>query len=154
MEVKSDSGSCEIAATRIFDAPRTLVWKVWTDPKYIEKWWGPVGFRTTTKEFDLRPGGMWNHTMHGPDGRNYRNDITYKTVVEPERLEWEHGPSPIFNVSVTFDDEPRDKTRITMRMIFPTVEERDRTIETFGAVEGLKQTLGRLEEYLSSEIQK
>ena len=58
----------EIASTRVFAAPRELVWKAWTDPKHIEQWWGPIGFTTTTKEFDLRPGGKWLHTMHGPDG--------------------------------------------------------------------------------------
>jgi len=148
--VKSEPGSREIAATRIYNAPRALVWKVWTDPEHIEKWWGPIGFTTTTKEFDLRPGGVWNHIMHGPDGTDYRNDITYVAVTEPERLEYEHGPSPVFNVTVTFDEEPEGKTRLTMRMVFSTVEERDRTIEKFGAVEGLKQTLGRLEDYLSN----
>jgi uncharacterized protein YndB with AHSA1/START domain len=137
---------------RIFDAPRALVWKVWTDPKHIEKWWGPDGFTTTTKEFDLRPGGQWLFTMHGPDGTDYRNDITYTAVVEPERLEWDHGPSPKFHVTVIFEREGQSKTRINMQMLFETVAERDRTVEKFGAIEGQKQTMDRLKRYLESLI--
>lgn len=138
----------EISTLRIFDAPRQLVWKVWTDPRHIEQWWGPIGFTTTTKEFDLRPGGVWNHIMHGPDGTDYRNDITFTRIDEPNRIEYDHGPSPIFKVTVTLDEEGTGKTRLSMTALFPTKESRDHTAEKFGAVEGMHQTLGRLEEYL------
>jgi uncharacterized protein YndB with AHSA1/START domain len=140
----------EIAATRIFDAPRELVWRVWTDPEHIGKWWGPIGFRTTTNVYELKPGGRWLFVMHGPDGTDYRNDVTFTDVVEPERLEYDHGPSPVFHVTVCFDIETDDKTKLSMQMLFPTAEERDRTIEKFGAIEGLNQTLGRLTEYLTT----
>ncbi|HEV8591003.1 MAG TPA: SRPBCC family protein [Pyrinomonadaceae bacterium] len=140
----------EIAATRIFDAPRELVWRVWTDPDHIGKWWGPIGFTTSTNVYELKPGGKWLFVMHGPDGTDYRNDVTFTDVVEPERLEYDHGPSPIFHVTVRFDVETDDKTKLSMQMLFPTAEERDRTIEKFGAIEGLNQTLGRLTEYLTT----
>jgi len=87
--------------------------------------------------------------MHGPDGTDYRNDITFTDVVEPERLEWDHGPSPIFHSTVVFDEHGNNKTKLTMRMVFQTAEERNRTAEKFGAVEGQQQTLNRLEEYLA-----
>jgi len=138
----------EIAATRTFDAPRSLVWKVWTDPEHIGKWWGPIGFTTTTKAFEFRQGGQWLFTMHGPDGTDYRNDVTYTSIVEPELIEYEHGPSPVFHVTINFNEEGKDKTRLSWQMLFPTKEERDRTVEKFGAIEGLNQTIGRLEEYL------
>lgn len=141
----------EIASTRVFDAPRELVWKVWTDPVHIGKWWGPIGFTTTTKEFDLRPGGVWLFTMHGPDGTDYRNEVTYTAVAKPERIEYDHGPTPIFHVTIIFEEEGETKTKLSMQMLFPTKEERDRTAEKFGAVEGLNQTLGRLEEYLAQQ---
>jgi uncharacterized protein YndB with AHSA1/START domain len=139
----------EISTTRTFDAPRELVWSVWTDPKHIEQWWGPNGFTTTTKEYDLRPGGVWLFTMHGPDGTDYRNDVTFTAVVEPELLQYDHGPSPIFSVTVKFDEDGERRTKLTMQMLFPTAAERDRTIEKFGALEGQKQTLNRLEKYLA-----
>jgi uncharacterized protein YndB with AHSA1/START domain len=73
----------------------------------------------------------------------------FTAVVPPELLEYEHGPSPKFSVTVTFDEEGERRTRLSMRMLFPTAAERDRTIEKFGALEGQKQTLNRLEEYLA-----
>lgn len=66
-----------IIGTRVLDAPRELVWQVWTDPKHLAQWWGPVGFTTTTRAFDARVGGIWRFVMHGPDGRDYENRITY-----------------------------------------------------------------------------
>jgi len=144
----------EIATTRLLDAPRKLVWKVWTDPEHIKEWWGPVGFTTTTKKFDLRPGGQWLFTMHGPDGTDYRNDVTYTDVVEPERIEYDHGPSPTFHATILFDEESDTRTRLSMQMLFETVEVRDYTVEKFGAVKGLNQTLDRLTEFLRTEVAK
>jgi hypothetical protein len=70
----TNTQDCEILIERIINAPRELVWEAWTDPKHLEKWWGPNGFTTTTKEFDFRVGGVWRHVMHGPDGTNYPNE--------------------------------------------------------------------------------
>lgn len=81
----------EIVTTRTFDAPVERVWAVWTDPRHISKWWGPRGFTTTTKEWDLRPGGVWRFTMHGPDGTDYLNRVRYQEVVKGERLVYLHG---------------------------------------------------------------
>jgi uncharacterized protein YndB with AHSA1/START domain len=146
-------GDREIAATRILDAPRELVWKVWTDPEHIAKWWGPNGFSTTTYGMELKPGGVWRYVMHGPDGRDYQNKVTYLEVVEPERLVYTLGGGddvePVsHHVTVTFADLG-GKTRIDMRMVFASAEARTHVIETYGAFEGLKQHLGRLEAYLA-----
>ena len=67
----------QITNVRLLDALRTLVWQVWTDPKHITHWWGPRGFSTTTKAMDLRPGGTWTFVMHGPDGTDYGNKVTF-----------------------------------------------------------------------------
>jgi len=145
-------GDRELAISRLLDAPRELVWSVWTDPAHIGEWWGPNGFRTTTEIMELRPGGQWRFVMHGPDGRDYRNRIVYLEVVRPERLVYEHagedGDEPVnFRVTVTFAEEA-GKTRLTMRMVFPSPDERTRVVEEYGAADGLTQTIGRLEEYL------
>jgi uncharacterized protein YndB with AHSA1/START domain len=66
-----------IIGSRQFDAPRALVFSVWTDPKHLAQWWGPNGFTTTTHAYDFRPGGVWRFVMHGPDGRDYQNRITF-----------------------------------------------------------------------------
>jgi uncharacterized protein YndB with AHSA1/START domain len=145
-------GDREIAAVRLFDAPRELVWKVWTDPEHVGKWWGPDGFTTTTHSMEVKPGGVWRFVMHGPDGRDYQNKITYVEVVKPQRLVYKHGGDkevePVnFQVTVTFRDQG-NKTRVDMRMVFPSANARDHVIKTYGAFEGLKQHLGRLEAYL------
>jgi uncharacterized protein YndB with AHSA1/START domain len=79
-----DSDPRSIVGMREFDAPRDLVFAAWTDPEHLAQWWGPNGFTTTTMSFDLRPGGIWRFVMHGPDGRDYQNRITFEEVVPPE----------------------------------------------------------------------
>ena len=80
-----------IIGKRVLDAPRALVFSVWTDPKHLTQWWGPNGFTTTTYSFDFRPGGTWRFVMHGPDGRDYQNLITFEEIVPPERIVYRHG---------------------------------------------------------------
>src|SRR5882672_2745830 len=112
-----DTTDREITATRIFDAPRELVFEAWTDPKHIAQWWGPNGFTNTIHSMDVRPGGEWDFIMHGPDGTNYKNKNVYLEVVRPERLVYDHATWPVHRVTVTFDDLG-EKTRLTMQMLF------------------------------------
>ena len=118
----------------------------------IAQWWGPDGFRTTTSAFDFKPGGVWRFVMHGPDGRDYENRITFDEIVKPERIAYHHGGGddvePVqFRTTVTFDDLGA-KTRVTLRGVFPSAEERARVIREYGADKGLTQTLARLGEYV------
>jgi uncharacterized protein YndB with AHSA1/START domain len=143
----------EIVFTRLFDAPRELVWEAWTDPQQVVQWWGPRGFTTTTHEMAVRPGGVWRFIMHGPDGTDYPNKIVYTEVVPPERLAYTHGSddgdeSGQFQVTVTFTDQD-GKTRLTMRSLFASAEERDKVVKEYGAIEGGNQTLDRLAEHLA-----
>ena len=138
----------EIVATRVFDAPRELVWEVWTDPKHLAQWWGPNGFTNTVHEIEVKPGGVWRFIMHGPDGTDYKNEVVYVEVVKPERLVYDHVSGPKFHVTVTFTEEG-NKTRLNMKMLFESTAERDNTVKKFGAVEGLNQTLGRLQEHVT-----
>ncbi len=153
MKGAANTADREIVATRVFDAPRELVWKVWTDPDHIVQWWGPRGFTTTTYRMDVQPGGVWRFVMHGPDGRDYQNKITFLEIVKPERIVYKHGGDrdvePVnFETTVIF--EALDgKTKLTMQMLFPSAKARDYTEKTYGAVEGQKQTLDRLGEHLA-----
>ena len=79
-----------IIGMREFDAPRVMVFEVWTDPKHLAQWWGPNGFTTTTSAFDMRPGGIWRFVMHGPDGRDYQNRITFHEIAKNERIVYSH----------------------------------------------------------------
>ena len=154
---KPDAGleARSIITTRVFDAPRALVFEAFSDPKHLAQWWGPTGFTTTTSAFDMRPGGVWRFVMHGPDGRDYQNLITYDEIVKPEKLVYRHGGTadvePVqFSVTVTFEDVGGGKTRLTMHALFPTAAERDRVAKKYGAVEGAQQTFARLGEYLKA----
>jgi uncharacterized protein YndB with AHSA1/START domain len=80
----------EIVISRVFNAPRELVWRAWTDPKQIVKWWGPRGFSTTIEEMEVRPGGAWKLVMHGPDGTDYPAQSVFREVVKPERISFSH----------------------------------------------------------------
>ena len=143
--------------TRIFDAPRELVFEAWTDPKHLTRWWGPNGFTTTTSALDMRPGGVWRFVMHGPDGRDYENRITFDEVVPPERIVYHHGGGddvePVqFRTTVTFEDIGGKKTKLTMTGVFPTAAERDRVIKEYGAADGLAQTLARLADFVAARV--
>ena len=144
----ADTSDREIVVTRIFDAPRALVFKAWTDPKHLAQWWGPNGFSITTYEMEFKPGGVWRFVMHGPDGRDYQNENVYVEIAEPERLVYRHVSDPKHETTVTFADVG-GKTKLTARMVFESAALRDNTVKAFGAVEGLKQTLGRLGEYVT-----
>src|SRR5262245_31914101 len=89
--VDLDTDPCSIVGSRLLDAPRELVFSVWTDPKHLAQWWGPNGFTTTTHSFDFRPGGQWRFVMHGPDGRDYQNLVTFDEISRPERIVYRHG---------------------------------------------------------------
>ncbi|MCA9062509.1 MAG: SRPBCC domain-containing protein [Planctomycetaceae bacterium] len=147
----------EIIICRTVNAPRVLVWKAWTDPSHVGRWWGPAGFTTTTHSMDFRPGGSWRYTMHGPDGQDYDNRIDYLEIVEPSRLVYQLGGevednAVSFRSEVTFEQvrDDNSQTRITLRSIFPTPESRDFVINNYGAVEGGRQHLANLEDYLAT----
>lgn len=145
----------EIVITRTFDAPPELVWRAWTDPTQVAMWWGPNGFTTTTHSFDLRVGGEWRFDMHGPDGRDYPNRITFDEIDEPNRLVYSTSDdaevAPISFQSIVTFERQAEQTKLTMRMTFPTTEARERVVREFGAVEGGIQHVGRLAEHLSKE---
>ena len=151
--LKSDTADHELIATRILNAPRELVWKVWTDPEHVVQWWGPDGFTNTSHEMSVKPGGVWRLTMHGPDGRNYPNKIVFIEVIKPEYLSYKHSgddeAEPVsHHVTVIFEKQG-DKTKITMKMVFESAEELKRVDKEYGAIEGMKQCVNRLEKYVS-----
>lgn len=142
-----------IIGTRVFNAPRHLVFSAFTDPNHLALWWGPDGFRTTTLAFDFRPGGIWRFVMHGPDGRDYQNRIIFDEIAPPERIVYRHDGGddvePVqFTQTVTFEDIGRGQTRLTWHGTFPSAEERARVIREYGADKGLVQTMARLADYV------
>ena len=95
-----ESTPFEIVSTRVFAAPRGLVFEAFSNPDHLKHWWGPKGFTNTFSEFDLRPGGAWRFVMHGPDGVDYQNASDFVEVVKPERIVFQHlRPMHRFRVS-------------------------------------------------------
>ncbi|MHB2017313.1 MAG: SRPBCC domain-containing protein, partial [Candidatus Xenobia bacterium] len=141
----------EMVAVRLYPASRDLVWKMWTEPEHWKQWWGPNGFTNTLEKMEVRTGGAWEFVMHGPDGRDYKNVSQYKLVVPKERIEYVHVSEPRHEVSVQFEDLG-GQTRLTMRMRFDSVDVREKVAIEFGALEGQKQTLNRLEAMLVDDL--
>ena len=148
-----ENKSNEIRITRVYDAPVKAVWDAWTDPAQTAQWWGPRGFTLTTHSKDLRPGGYWRYTMHGPDGTDFPNKTEYFEVEKHKKLVYDHGGSddrpPMFRVTVLFS-ETAGKTKMEMCMTHSTpeaAEESRKIIKKFGG----NATWDRLAEYLAKE---
>jgi uncharacterized protein YndB with AHSA1/START domain len=139
----------ELVITRVFDAPRELVFKVWTDPRHAKNWWGPKDYPATHLEMDVRPGGAWRGRLRSiNDGRELGLGGVFREVVAPERVvftfaweeEGERGLETL--VTVTFAEQD-GKTRMTFRHApFQSFEERD------GHQGGWSSSFDRLEDYV------
>lgn len=155
MEERSSEWSLdrEIVLSRVFDAPRELVWKAWTAKEHIGKWFGPKGFAIETREIDIRVGGRWRFDMVAPDGTRYDNRMVFLQLEQPKLLVMDHGHDTdndpkLFRVTLTFDEQGDKKTVVTLRQLHPTQAQRLEGIG-FGAVELGYQTLDKLADYLA-----
>jgi uncharacterized protein YndB with AHSA1/START domain len=146
--------SNEIQLTRIYDAPVKTVWDAFTDPKQAAHWWGPRGFTLTTHSKELKSGGHWDYTMHGPDGTDFPNHTKYLEVEKYSRLVYDHGGNkdrpPMFRVTVNFSDF-KGKTKMDMTMSFATPEIAANS-KKFIKKAGGDSTWDRFAEYLDKEI--
>jgi len=149
----------ELVLTRVFDAPRRLVFKAWTDAKHVAQWWGPHGFTNPVCEVDVRLGGAIRIDMRGPDGTVYPMTGFYQEIVEPELLVFTASAldaegHPLFEVltTVTFAEQGA-KTTLTMhaRVVTATPEAAPHIA---GMQEGWTQSLERLGKYLGSTFAK
>jgi uncharacterized protein YndB with AHSA1/START domain len=154
---QSTTADREILISRLINAPRELVFEAFTEVRHLSQWWGPDGFTTTTRAFEFRVGGEWDFVMHGPDGTDYQEWITWTEITAPERIELLHGESRgdpnAFESVLTFAPEGA-ATRIEMWTAFPTKELRDEAVEKYHAVEGGQQTLGKLAAYVTAIVGK
>jgi uncharacterized protein YndB with AHSA1/START domain len=149
---RSATADREIVITRVIDAPRELVFEAFTEVRHLSRWWGPEGFTTTTQSFAFRVGGEWDFVMHGPDGTDYQEWISWTEIAPPERIVLLHGESRddpnIFEAVLTFAPHGA-ATRIEMHTVFPTKELRDEAVEKYHAIEGGQQTLSHLAAYVT-----
>jgi uncharacterized protein YndB with AHSA1/START domain len=154
---QSATADREIVISRVMRAPREVVFEAFTEVRHLSQWWGPDGFTTTTRAFEFRVGGVWNFVMHGPDGTDYQEWITWREIVRPERIALLHGEfrddPNAFESVLTFAPDGA-ATRIEMRTVFPTRELRDEAVEKYHAIEGGQQTLSNLAAYVTEIVRK
>ena len=146
----AEPGKQEIVMTRVFDAPRELVFKACTDPNLIPQWWGPKYLTTTVDRMDVKQGGIWRFIHHDADGNKYAFHGVYHEILSPERLiytfEFEPMPGHVSLETATFE-EHNGKTKLTDKSVFQTVEDRDGMLQS-GMEEGAVETWDRLAELL------
>jgi len=160
----------EFVLVREFNAPRALVFEVWTTPKHIHRWWGPNDFTCPVCEMDLRPGGDYQFVMRGPDGTDYPMRGKVLDVVVPERIvmsedctdhpdEWHDlvdpnrdksnkNPAGEITTTVTLEEVGPAKTRVTIHSVFETKAIRDAMVN-MDMSEGWKQTLDKMDALLA-----
>ena len=154
---QSATADREIVITRVISAPRELVFEAFAEVRHLSRWWGPEGFTTTTRAFEFRVGGVWDFVMHGPDGTDYQEWITWTELAPPERIELLHGEvrddPNAFESVLTFEPDG-EATLLEMRTVFPTKELRDEAAEKYHAIEGGQQTLSSLAAYVTEIVRK
>jgi uncharacterized protein YndB with AHSA1/START domain len=146
----------EFVMTRVFDAPRELVFRVYTDPETMPQWWGPRYLTTVVEKMDVRPGGLWRCIQRGPDGKEYAFHGEYKEVVSPSKIvstfEFEGMPGHVVVDTVTFEVVGK-KTKVTATSVFLSAEDLDGMIES-GMEGGANESWDRLEEVLAAQEAK
>src|SRR6478609_721793 len=155
---QSATADREIVISRVISAPRELVFEAFTEVRHLSRWWGPEGFSTTTRAFEFGVGGEWDFVMHGPDGTDYQEWISWVEIAPPERIALRHGQfrddPDTFESVITFTSDGSGETRIEMRTVFPSKELRDEAIERYRAIEGGRQTLSNLAAYVDEIARK
>ncbi|MDI4649818.1 SRPBCC family protein [Cohnella hashimotonis] len=146
------NGENELATSREYRFPRKLVYEAWTTPEWLARWWGPKGFTNTFEVCDIRPGGEWRFTMHGPDGKNYPNVSAFVEVMPQERVAIEHLSGHKFRVTATFETLADGGTLVTFNQRF----KHKRAFEQAKpyCIEGNEQNLDRLGELLEELAQR
>jgi uncharacterized protein YndB with AHSA1/START domain len=142
----------EIVMTRVFDAPRDLVFEAHTSCAHMSNWWGPAKYEVVGCELDFRPGGKWRIVHRGPEAEEYAFRGEFREIVRPERIVWnfefEGFPGSISVETVTFEEHD-GKTTLTATSVFDTVEERDGMLQS-GMETGAAESWDRLEAYVAT----
>ena len=147
MENEMEFDGRQLHTTALLDAPLQLVWRAWTDAHHVAQWWGPKGFTNTIHTMELRPGGEWKLTMHGPDGKDYANRSVFLEIVPLQKIVFEHF-NPHFITTVIFDSLGA-QTQIDWTLLFDSVEMYEIIVKTHKADQGQTENLEKLTAYLA-----
>src|ERR1700737_1344790 len=154
---QSATADREIVISWEISAPRELVFEAFTEVRHLSQWWGPAGFTPTPAGFEFRGGAGWEFVMHGPEGTDYQEAISWTAIAPPERIALLHGEfrgDPNAFEAVLTVAPGGAATRIGMRTVFPTKELRDEAVEKYHAIEGGQQTLSNLAAYVTEIVRK
>ena len=147
-----DTSKRSLKMTKTFNASAELLWKVLTTPEYIKEWWGPDGFTNTIRKMDVREGGTWDFTMHGPDGTDYDNEYVYTTIIPLKKIVLDHLKEPKFTINISIHEEGL-QTTVEWCNIFDSIPTKEEAVRAFKADVGLEQNLERLANHLEQHIQ-
>ena len=155
--VDADYDSLTVTLIADFDNPIDQVWELWSDPRKLERWWGPPGYPATVDRHALTAGGEVTYSMTGPEGDQHRGMWRVTAVDPPASLQFTDAfadsdgapleDSPVSEISVRLL-EHEGGTRMEIRMRFETREDMERIVDT-GTVEGLKQAVGQMDGLLA-----
>lgn len=153
LTVTAEPGKQEIVLTRIFAAPRELVFRTYTDPASISAWWGPLSMTTTVDRMEVRKGGVWRFVQQESNGTEHAHNGVYHDVVYPERIvntyEYEGFPGSVALVTTSFEEMPGGITKFTEVTLYPSAEVRDGVLQS-GMTEGAEELFDRLEDYMNN----
>ena len=149
----ADESEREVVLQREMPFPPELIWKAITDPAHMPHWWGPDGFTIKGLTMDFRLGGTWTFDMLGPDGTRYPNHSVFTEITPMSRLAFDHGDGKRVWFKATIELRATGKgTLITLRQLYPSKESRDEVVNKYGAIEGGKQHLAKLERYVKENL--
>lgn len=141
----------EIVTTRIFDADKGTVFKMWSDAESLAQWWGPKDFKNSFHQFEFKSGGIWSSTFHGPDGTDYENKNVFVKIIKNKLIVFDHFTGHNFRITAVFENI-KGKTKLTWKMVFESAEEYEKVKSI--VAEANEQNLDRLESLLKSKLNK
>jgi uncharacterized protein YndB with AHSA1/START domain len=148
-----DRPALSFSMSRVFNAPRPLVWKVYTDPERVPEWWGPRYLTTLVEKMDVKVGGAWRYIQKDPKGNEYAFNGVFKEITPPERLvytfEFEPMAGHISTDTLVFEELPGGQTRITATTTFDSLEDLEGMLQS-GMEGGAVEAWDRLEELLAT----
>ena len=148
-----DRSKRAFSMSRLFNAPRERVWKLYTDPVFVPDWWGPRYLTTVVEKMEVKVGGVWRYIQKDAQGNEYAFNGVYKEVAAPERLvytfEFEPMPGHISTDTITFEELPGGRTKIIATTTFDTLEDLEGMLQS-GMEGGAVESWDRLEELLET----
>lgn len=146
--ITTDTINKGFSITRLLPAPVELVWRVWTSPEHIANWWGPEGFTNTIHVMEVKAGGEWRLTMHGPDGKRYPNKSTFEEIIPEQKIIFRHF-NPDYLATILFEAKGK-QTLLNWTMAFETEGLFETVVKVFKADKGLEENVAKLEKYLTT----